>query len=101
MKPKAGTRKWSVPLQMELNSDDLAHIDEFYNTFGVGLWTEHSMWKEYIFANEIETDRVSTFNAALTDFEIKIADQEIKREQEWEVAIPDELKDLRNRDEFV
>ena len=94
--------KWSVE---HLTDKDLDNIDEFYETLEDGVLEEHLLWKEYIIENEIEMDRVSTFNAALTDFEIKIADREIKREQEWEmmwgVAIPDELKAQRKAQEIA
>jgi hypothetical protein len=71
-------------LSEHLTDEDLDNIDEFYATLRY-TFEELELWNEYIIAKENEMDRVSTFNAMLTDFEIKIADREIKREQEWEL----------------
>jgi hypothetical protein len=66
-----------VKPQLEaLTDEDLDNIDEFYDTLDDTFENLH-LWEEYIIANEIETDRVSTFNAALTDFERKIYDSEM------------------------
>jgi len=62
--------KWSVPLQMELESDDLAHIDEFYSTADT----------ENLIAKEFENCPDHEFNAALTDFECKDLDARIDAE---------------------
>jgi hypothetical protein len=72
--------RWSEHLTYE----DLDNIGEFYDTLRY-TFEELELWNEYIIATENEMDRVSTFNAALTDFEIKIYDREIKREQESEM----------------
>lgn len=74
-------RWYSETLAEELSSEDIANIDEFYNAIDAETeWTEHIMWKELIIANEIETDRVSTFNATLTDFEFKDLEKRLYKE---------------------
>jgi hypothetical protein len=79
--------RWSITEVVEhLTDKDLDNIDKFYKAIDVkSKWTEHLLGQEFILANEREMDHVSTFNAALTDFEINIVGREIKREQELEM----------------
>jgi hypothetical protein len=68
--------KWSTPLQlqMELEEDDIANIDEFYSTTEM----DNTM-NEYVNCPDHE------FNAALTDFECKDLDERIAAETTYQL----------------
>ena len=67
--------RWSMHLTVE----DLKNIDEFYDAADK-TFENVELWEEYIIATHKETDRVSTFNAMLTDFECKDLDARIDEE---------------------